>query len=194
MKAKATRRLVIRKDRTKETLEALQSLVRQQVLVGIPESTSDRDDEDGSGLTNAQIGYLQETGCPETNLPARPFLVPGTEEAEDRTVPLLKEAAKATLRGNPEKARAQLSDAGIVASNSVKRRINSNIPPPLSPYTVANRARSRGSKTSRASERAYLRMVALGADPGEAQDEAGIIALVNTGQLRNSITSVVRKK
>lgn len=191
---KAIRGVVIRKDRTRETLEMLKALTRSEVLVGIPESTTSRDNEDGADITNAQIGYLMETGSPAANIPARPSLIPGVEAAQDVAVAQLQEAAKAALRGDEGRAQAKMSDAGILCANSVKRTINSNIPPPLSPATIRGRAAARGSATPRASERAYLKMVSLGADPADAQAETGIVALVNTGQFRNSITSVVRKK
>ncbi len=185
-----TKRVVIKKDRTDEVMRQIQALVERQVLVGIPESTTDRDD--GSDVTNAQIGYVQETGDPSRNLPARPFLEPGVEDAKDVCAAQLKAASQSALRGDTARRDAHLSDAGILGANSVKRRINSNIPPPLAPSTIRNRAKQRGTK-SRASERAYLKMVDQGASPADAQAETGIVALVNSGELRNSITSVVRK-
>ena len=46
----------------------------------------------------------------------------------------------------------------------------------------------------RESEQVYLDLVSKGVHPEFAQAETGIIALVNTGEYRNSITYVVRKK
>jgi hypothetical protein len=46
----------------------------------------------------------------------------------------------------------------------------------------------------RANEKEYLKQVDAGIDPGTAQSAAGIVALVNTGSLRNSVTHVIREK
>lgn len=77
--------------------------------------------------------------------------------------------------------------------NEARRMINSNIPPPLKPRTIRDRRKSRGTKTRRPNEDLYLSLIAQGVEPGVAQDQAGIISLINTGQLRNSITYVVKK-
>jgi hypothetical protein len=57
---------------------------------------------------------------------------------------------------------------------------------------IDGRKYARGTKSRRESEEAYLGLIAKGMDPGAAQADAGIVSLINTGQLRNSITSVVR--
>ena len=55
---------------------AVEKLVQTDVLVGIPHG-EDRSDSDG--ITNAQIGYILETGSPAMNLPARLHLARGVE-------------------------------------------------------------------------------------------------------------------
>lgn len=188
-------RVTITKDRVNSVIGAITQLVGKEVLVGIPEATATRQDAESSGHpTNAMIGYVMETGSPARNVPARPWLVPGTQESQRDWMPHLKGAATAALDGKPQQSDQELSAAGIVAESGVKRRINSNIPPPLSPATVRARKYARGTKSRRANEDYYLQQIASGVDRGTAQSAAGIVALVNSGQLRNAVTSVVRKK
>ncbi len=178
------------KDDVSKVFKAINDLVGKQVLVGIPDSGQNtRDDEP---INNATVGYLMEFGSPANNVPARPFLIPGVKNSRAASLRQLRQAADAALAGETTKVDPALSRAGIVAANEVKHVINSNIPPPLKPGTIRGRARARGTKR-RESEQVYLDLVRKGVDAGAAQAETGIVSLVNTGQLRNSITYVVRK-
>lgn len=188
-------RVFVTKDRVNTVVGAITQLVGKQVLVGIPEANATRQD-DGSGAhpTNAMIGYAMETGSPARNVPARPWLVPGVRESLDQAIPHLEGAVSAALDAQPQKADQELVATGLVAEASVKRKINSNIPPPLSPATIRARKYARQTQSRRANEERYLEQVASGVDPGTAQSAAGIVALVNTAQMRNAVTSVVRTK
>lgn len=178
-------------DNMKAIIDAINKLKGKDVLVGIPDSAPERTD---TPITNAQIGYVMETGSPAHNVPARPFLVPGVQDVQSECADRLGKAADAALSGNLSGAERQMSSAGMVASQSAKRKIGSNIPPALSPETIRNRNKSRQTKSMRSDEKAYLADVASGTDPAQAQNSAGIVALVNTGSLRNAITYVVREK
>lgn len=187
-------RLIV-EDNLDALLQGLQNITGKQVWVGVPESRADRSDD--APINNATIGYLMEVGMPEHNVPARPFLVPGVNAAMPDVIPLLEQAYTSALEGKPEKADALLRIAGQTAADRVKDVIQTNIPPPLAPTTIANRYRQRGNKHRRANEKKYLKMISAKGgwyNPAEAQDATGIIALVNTGQLRNSITYVVTNK
>lgn len=183
--------VTITKDNVAKVFKQINDLVGKQVLVGIPDNGQNKRDEEPAN--NATIGYAMEFGLPEHNVPARPFLIPGVQKARGKALVQLKQAATAALEGNGAAMDQALARAGILASNEVKHTINDNIPPPLKPGTIANRHRGRGTKR-RESEQVYLDLVRKGAAPGAAQVDVGIVALVNTGQLRNSITYVVRKK
>lgn len=178
-------------DKMQSIIDAINKLTKKDVLVGIPDSAPQRTD---TPITNAQIGYVMETGSPAHNVPARPFLVPGVADVQSECADRLGKAADAALSGNQAGAERQMSGAGMVASQSVKKKIGSNIPPALSPETIRNRHKSRKTQSIRADEKAYLKDVASGTDPAQAQSAAGIIPLINTGSLRNSITYVVRDK
>lgn len=178
-------------DKLAALIRSISKLAQKDVLVGIPDSAPERTD---TPMTNAQIGYVMETGSPAHNVPARPFLVPGVQDAQAECAERLKQGAVAALDGNEAGTLKALTAAGIIAENSVKQKIGSNIPPALSPETIRNRHRSRQTKSMRQSEKDYLKAVDSGIDPAQAQEAAGIIPLINTGSLRNSVTHVVRDK
>jgi len=188
-------RVTITKDKVNAVVGSITKLVGKQVLVGIPESSAARqDDPTNTHPTNAMIGYLMETGSPARNVPARPWLVPGTRESQRDWMPHLRGAAGAALDSNTQKSDAELTAAGIVAESGVKRKIGSNIPPPLKPSTIRARKYARQTQSRRPNEEQYLQQVRSGVDPATAQSAAGIVALVNTSQMRNAVTSVVRTK
>jgi len=180
--------VTVTKDRTAAIVSAIQELARTQVLVGIPEDTAAR--KDGS-VSNAQIGFWMEHGT--QTVPARPSLVPGVEAARDKITAALQNAGKAALDGkDPDR---YLNAAGLAARNSVVERINSNIPPPLSPATV--RARSVGyGRRRRMSKKRGISVAALAREEialGEHGAAGGVIALINSGQFRAAFTWVLKK-
>lgn len=113
-------------------LEAVQKLTSQEVLVGIPhgEARSDAD------MTNAQIGYIQETGSPAMNLPARAFLAPGVEDCQEQTSVQLTKAIDQALAGNSQGVDRCLNRAGMIAQNSVRAKINTGDFEPLSAFGI----------------------------------------------------------
>lgn len=143
-------------------LEAIENLTSQEVLVGIPHGETRSDEE----MTNAQIGYIQETGSPAMNLSARAFLAPGVEDCQERVSAQLTKAVDEALKGNNQGVDRCLNRAGMVAQNSVRAKINSGDFAPLSEATL--RARRRAGKTRTK-------------------------PLIDTGQLRNSITYIIKK-
>ena len=98
-----------------DLLDAIDALISKEVLVGIPHGETRPDSE----MTNAQIGYIQETGSPAMNLPPRPFLAPGVELAQDKVALHLTKAVDAALAGKPTMVLTNLNRAGMVAQNSV---------------------------------------------------------------------------
>ena len=87
-----------------------------------------------------------------------------------------------------------LNRAGMLAVNSIKQLVNSGLQPALSPETVRRRQESRNTKSMRKSEKHYLDLIGAGHSPEFAQQTAGIIPLINTGQYLKSITYVLRSK
>ncbi len=184
-------RSIIVRDRAVGIVKALQELIGKQVLVGIPEAHDAR--TQSGPITNAALAYIHEFGAPAANIPARPFLIPGVRKAEPQYTPHLRAACNAALDGDSAKSDHSLVRAGIVAENSAKREISTGNFVPLSPLTIARRHESRQTQSMRKSEVRYLELVGHGMSPESAQAATGIRPLINTGQMRNSITSVVRR-
>ncbi|KVP40842.1 hypothetical protein [Burkholderia ubonensis] len=153
-------------DRLDEILKSISGLVQKEVLVGVPDSTAGRKDK-GEPLSNAEIGYILESGSPANNIPARPHLVPGVQDARPKFEPQLQKGVEAALDGDLEKVDRSLNRAGLVAQNSVRAKINSNIQPKLADSTLAARRRRGVTREN---------------------------TLVFSGQYRNSVIYVVRKK
>lgn len=186
----------ILKDRVDDFIADLESLLSHEVLVGIPASSAARAPEKKSEfhsfsaagireglekadaaragrdpaapvtIDNATLGYIHEHGAPSVNIPARPFLVPGVQQARDQITKVLSQGVEAVTNGNRQAAMNSLDKAGLIAQNAVRRKITEGPFVPLKPRTLAAR-RARG--------------------------RTGEKPLIDTGQLRRSITYVVRE-
>jgi len=183
-------------DNLRRFVQGINALTRKDVLVGVPEDKANRDD-DGNHVgeaNNAMLAYIHDNGSPAANIPARPFMRPGIKAVSDKLETRLKSAANAALDGDTGKIETQLEAAGLIAQTSIKKAIGDGDFAPLAPSTIAARARGRQTKSQRESEQEYASMVGKGVPAELAQAVAGIKPLVNTGQLRNSISYVVRGK
>ncbi|EGN2276767.1 hypothetical protein QPG87_002977 [Salmonella enterica] len=174
--------VTIRADNAQAILDALKSLTKKDVLIGIPAEDSERDD---IPFGNAGIGYINEYGSPAQNIPPRPHLVPVVKSVEEQTVPQLKAAAQAALDGNADGAERALNQAGTLAANGVRRYMTTTGFTPLADSTVKARAR-RGRKGASAE----LARRSAGEAPGTDLAKP----LIDTGQYRRAITYVVRDK
>jgi hypothetical protein len=154
----------IKQDHLKSILKAIHKLASQNVLVGVPAASVDR--KDVTEDNNATIAYKMEFGSPQERIPARPSIIPGVKAVQPEIISRFEKAAIAALAGDEKAVHRQMASAGMIARDSIKKLINSNIQPALSARTLAER-RARGvSRTN---------------------------TLVDTAQFRNSITYVFRK-
>jgi hypothetical protein len=144
---------------------SIKRLTGKDVLVGIPEDETQREEADG--ITNAMLAYIHDTGSPSQNIPARPFMDPGIKDAKSRIVARLKKMGEDTLDGNTSAVDKGLDAIGLIAVSAIRAKITSGPFAPLSPSTI----------------RARLRRGFTGEKP-----------LIVTTQLRNAINYVVRKK
>ena len=156
--------LKVRIDKANDVLAAFKAIGRKDVLIGIPEEKSERED---IPFGNAGIGYLNENGSPAQNIPPRPHLQPGVRSVQDETTQKLKQAAQAVLAGNQAAADRALEQAGIIASNAVKRYLTITGFTPLADSTISARLR---------------------------RGRSGDKPLIDSGQYRRTITSIVRDK
>lgn len=163
-------------------------LAKRELLVGFPEDTSERkaDEEGPTDITNASLGYIHDNGAPEQNIPARPFMIPGMEAAVPAATARLTAIAKAVLaRQGVEAIEQGFEQLGLKVQASLRRKINEGIPPPLSEWTLRDRAR-RG-RTGAMWELAWR---AAGAPEGTELAKP----LIDTGQMRNAVNYVVRDR
>lgn len=120
---------------------------------------------DTGKLSNAEIAYYQEFGT--TKIPARPFLTPAVQNNLKQVSALLK-----IDPDNPSNT-ANLERAGLYVSSKAKENITKQNGfsqfAPLSPVTLRARRNKRKNK------------------------KAGTKALIDTGQLRQSITYVIEE-
>jgi phage gpG-like protein len=160
--------IVTKSDATAQVAAGMNLLGSQEVLVGVPASAAPRDSSQakGSPITNAALAYIHNYGSPAMNIPARPFMEPGIESAKREISEGFQKAGVAALEGKADQMMKSLHALGIKVVSAIRNKINSDIPPPLGRATLA--ARRRRGRT-------------------------GTKTLVDTGQLRNSITYVVRK-
>ncbi len=162
--------VTMKKDDVDAILKQIRMLTKQEVLIGVPDENAGRQPEQGEKqepISNAEIGYLMEFGLPEKNIPARPFLVPGVENAKDKIGKRLEVGARKALTGDKDAVDIAFNGAGLVAQNAVRAKITDGPFKELSEKTLA--ARKRRGRT-------------------------GEKPLIDTGQLRNSVTYVIRPK
>jgi hypothetical protein len=163
--------------------EALKTLAKKQVYVGVPQQNASR--KDGT-VNNAELMYIHTNGSPMRNIPARPVIEPAIEADNNKKVitEQLRDAAEAALDGDAEGMNASLQKAGIAGSNAAKRWFTDsrNGWPKNKPSTIRNKIRKlRGTSYQ---------------DAMDILDSGGDISsidtpLIDTGELRRSITYVV---
>ena len=148
---------------------AVRDLVKNQVLVGIPAEDAARTPEPGepSPIDNATIGYINEFGAPERNIPARPHLLPGIEKVQSAISNQLRKAGEAALSGADGGVDRGLNAAGLIAQNSVRATVTEGGFTPLSERTLKAR---------------------------KARGRTGDKPLIDTGQYRRALTYVIRRK
>jgi phage gpG-like protein len=144
--------------------KAIELLQRKEILVGVPQANDRRKT---GPINNATLAAIHDRGSPSQNIPARPFMEPGIKSVSTKIEQKLLSVGQAVLDGDIVKTYKRLNEVGLIAQNGLRKQINSNIQPPLKPATLA--ARRRRGRT-------------------------GKRTLIDSGQLRNSLTYVVKDK
>lgn len=160
-------------DFTKQFNDAVKKFRHDKVLVGIPEDDDERkEDDNAETIGNAALLAITNFGSALNNIPPWPVMAIGIRNAQDQIAEQFKICAKSVLSALVNGASGldamdiYYNRAGIIASTSIKKAINSQEDAPdLSERTLAAR-KARGFKG----------------------DKRGIV----TGQMRNAITYVVR--
>lgn len=179
--------LRVSKDNTAKLAQALSALVKDDLLLGFPqEKEAVRSDDGKTPITNAALGYIHDKGAPEQNIPARPFMLPGVEDARDGITRALSGGLRAVIAGGGvAAASAALIKAGLRGQMAIRKKINEGIAPPLSERTLQARA-SRGRKGAR--QELENRQAGLPASTALAKP------LVDTAQMRNAVNFAVRSR
>lgn len=144
--------------------DGIEKLANTRVMVGVPAEKGSRND--AQPINNAALAYIHENGAPEAGIPARPFLKPGIDDKKSEIAAALEKTGKAAMDGKPEAVDRGFHVAGLIGQNAVRAKINTGPFQPLAESTLAAR-RARG--------------------------RTGTKPLIDTGQLRNSLTYVIRK-
>jgi hypothetical protein len=171
-----------------DLMKALAVMEAKDVVAGFPqEDEKPREDEDGnpSPITNAALGYIHNTGMPEQNIPARPFMVEGIESKEEPIGEAMKTAGSFALEGNAQGVEQALNAVGLIAKNGIQMKILDGPFDPLADSTLEARA-ARG----RQGAQAELDRRENGEDPGVDLARP----LNDTGQMRNAVNYALREK
>jgi hypothetical protein len=185
------------KDMMPELMRAVQRLTTKEVLAGFPESEEkERKNEKDQPvpLTNAAIAYVQNTGSPELNIPARPFMVEGIEDVKDQIVDRLEKVGRAALEGDAQRVDKGFHEVGLTAQNGIRNKIQVGPFEPLAESTLKARARSKGKganyRRGRKGAQEELDRRAAGEAPGVDLARP----LIFSAQLRNAATYAVQDK
>lgn len=171
---KMTTNIRLLTDHTDAFFRGVKLLEKEQVLVGVPAEKAPRDSEEANGrdINNAALAYIHNFGSPTQNIPPRPFMDPGILNAKDRITAQMQKAGEAALDGSADIVRRNFEAVGLIAATSVKLKIREGPFQPLARATVRARERRAGKKLS----------------------SSEIRPLIDTAQLLNAISFVVREK
>jgi hypothetical protein len=156
-------------DNLAEFQDAIKILRDSEVLVGVPAAKAARDDAKSGvskpGINNAALLYINDKGCPELNIPARPVVDPGIMDKKLQIEGEMLNTGRMILAGrDPHDG---LARAGQTAVDGIKARITSNTPPALAKRTIQARRRRGVTRTN---------------------------TLVDKAKMLNAVTWVIRKK
>jgi hypothetical protein len=182
---------VVRTSSAVKVNKALESLARKEVYVGVPQANASRKDEP---INNAELMYIHTNGSPIKHIPARPVIEPALEAEPTKALikDELKLAAEAALSGDKVKEDTHLKRAGTIGSNAAKEWFTDprNNWPKNRPSTIRNKLRKlRGKALKDALE-------ILDEYENDSTVDASSIdtVLVDTGEMRRSITGVLGEK
>ncbi len=181
-------------DITRDDMEglarSLAQMTEESVLAGFPADEKPREDENGEPvpITNAAIAYVQNTGMPELNIPARPFMAEGIEQVEDRIVAGMEATGLAAFDHDQQGVELGLHAVGATARDGIKMKIREGPFEPLKDSTLKARAR-RGGEIGKAA------MTELDSRAAGNEPSTDIARPLNdTGQMRNAVNYVIRKE
>lgn len=158
-------KVTVTKDLSAQVFEAIKKFKNDEVLVGIPE---DRTERKSDKINNATLFAIANFGSTINNIPPWPIMAIGIKNAQEEIAEQFKIAAIKAISKGSGTLGTYYQRAGIIASVAVKEVINDQEGVP-------------SDKPSSAT-----------LDAREARGFKGLSYWLVTGQMRNSITYVVK--
>jgi len=183
-------------DMLQKIKDAMTEIQNFEALIGIPqEANVAHKDENGadSPITLAELLYIHTYGSPVNNIPARDVLDSAMEHNQDDIVVLLKKVLERASNGDLEGAKAALDKAGIQGASMAQKWFTD----PANDWTELKDSaiRARQRKMSKGRIAAADKLIAQEKASGNKKAlSAAYKPLVDTGGMRDAITSVVRRK
>lgn len=158
-------KVTVTEDFTDKFDETIKRFRNDEVLVGIPEEETQRTTD--TLINNATLLAINNFGSPAQNIPPRPVMSIGIRKSQEQIAEQFKLAVQKSFSEGINALGVYYERAGIIASNAIKKAINSQegIEGPAE-STLATR---------------------------KSTGFTGKKALIVTGQMRNAITYVVKK-
>jgi hypothetical protein len=163
--------LTITRDDVAKVLREVRALTEQQVVVGFPEKTADR----GEDINNPSLAYIHENGYPPHNLPARPFLMHGVENAMDQIVAVFEKGARNALDGNAGALVGTLNVVGNIGQGAVRNKIRTG---PFAKHADSTLDRRKAANAKRSNVKSTV----------------AHSILVDTGAMLDAVSFEVRRK
>lgn len=154
-------------DNHKAFQETIERFKKDAILVGIPESDEERDNDDP--INNATLLAINHFGSPANNIPPRQPMSIGIKKAQPKIFEQFKLCAREALSKGPAALQRRYEMIGSIAANAVKKAI-----------TDQDGIQAPSEATLKA--RQYIGKTGF----------KGTKALLVTGQMRNAITYVVQ--
>lgn len=174
--------------------QQMKSLTETEILVGIPEEKAPRFEGKGKnkkfiqGMNNATLLYIHTNGSDLNHLPPRPVVEPALEASgnKERIEADLKRIAELILSGQLNDAKKMMTVTGRDAVNMIQNWFEDprNNWPPNAPGTVKAKLRK---KTKSKKKRKEL------FNEYEAGEPDINRVLIDTGQMRNAMTYVIKE-
>ncbi len=150
---------------TDKQLQAVQKSIKELKKIDVLVGVPQEEaGREQNGITNAELLYIHTNGSPANNIPPRPIVEPAIQDSKEEIGTLLKEAILKALEGDTDGAMAGMERAGTQGENAVKGWFT-NPKNNWAENAESTKKRKGSSKP-----------------------------LIDTGQLRKSITHVVKKK
>lgn len=167
-----------------EMLKRIQDIKKTEILVGIPESEAKRDDGE---MNNPTLLYIHTQGSPLRNLPARPLIEPALEDDVNaaRIADDLRRVVDLVFANKFDQAKKAMETTGKDAVNMIKMWFvdpKNNWEP--------NKLATVKRKLKTLSKKKRTQMIA----EYEAGSDRIDTPLIDTAELRKSITYVLREK